>query len=155
MSSVPASLAATSDMELALELRETEGVRRILFYDGVCGLCNRAVDFVLKRDPEGRIQFAPLQGETAQTLLTAADVTDLNSMVLWVEGTTYRKSSAAVRVLWQLGPGWQLIGTLLWLIPRPLRNLGYSLVAGQRYRFFGKHETCRLPTIEERVRFLP
>lgn len=155
MSTVPANLAATSDMELALEFRDTEGVRRILFFDGVCGLCNWAVDFVLKRDLDGNIQFAPLQGETAQTLLTAADVADLNSMVFWVEGRTYRKSSAAVRVLWQLGPGWQMIGTLLWLIPLPLRNLGYSLVASQRYRIFGKKETCRLPTIAERVRFLP
>lgn len=155
MSTVPASLAATSDMELVLELRDTEGVRKILFFDGVCGLCNQAVDFVLKRDFDGKIQFAPLQGETAQTLLNAADVADLNSMVLWVEGKTYRKSSAAVRVLWLLGPGWQIIGTLLWLVPLPLRNLGYSLVARQRYRFFGKKESCRLPTIDERKRFLP
>jgi predicted DCC family thiol-disulfide oxidoreductase YuxK len=155
MSTVPASLTAASDFELPIDLRETEGLRRVLFFDGVCGLCSQAVDFVLKRDPEGVFQFSPLQGETARTLLTPADLEDLNSMVLWVEGRSYRKSAAAVRVLWQLGPGWQLIGTLLWLIPLPLRNLAYSLVAANRYRIFGKKETCRLPTLDERARFLP
>ena len=138
-----------------LDLREIDGVRRILFFDGICGLCNWAIDFVLKRDLKGNFQFAPLQGETARSLLTPEDVSDLNSMVLWVEGRTYRKSAAAVRVLWQLGPGWQIAGTLLWLIPLPLRNLAYSLIAQNRYRIFGKKETCRLPTPEERSRFLP
>ena len=155
MSTVPVSLTTTSEVDLVLDLREIDGVRRILFFDGICGLCNWAIDFVLKRDLKGNFQFAPLQGETARSLLTPEDVSDLNSMVLWVEGRTYRKSAAAVRVLWQLGPGWQIAGTLLWLIPLPLRNLAYSLIAQNRYRIFGKKETCRLPTPEERSRFLP
>jgi predicted DCC family thiol-disulfide oxidoreductase YuxK len=155
MSTVPVSLAVTSDMELALDLREIEGVRRILFFDGVCGLCNWSIDFVLKRDRGGKFQFAPLQGETARTLLTPVDVEDLNTLVLWVGGRTDRKSAAVVRVLWQLGPGWQILGTLLWLIPLPLRNLAYTLVARNRYQLFGKKDTCRLPTPSERVKFLP
>ena len=110
---------------------------------------------MLKHDTDEKFQFAPLQGTTAQTLLTPADTEDLNTMVLWIAGRTYRKSAAAVRVLWQLGPGWQMLGTLLWLIPLPLRNLGYSLVAKNRYRLFGKSETCRMPTPHERLRFLP
>jgi predicted DCC family thiol-disulfide oxidoreductase YuxK len=60
-----------------------------------------------------------------------------------------------VRVLWQLGPAWKMTGTLLWLIPLPLRNLAYSLVARNRYALFGKKTTCRLPTPGERARFLP
>lgn len=144
MSTVPAALPAT-----------TEVVRRILFFDGVCGLCNWSIDFVLARDSRGDFQFAPLQGETAQALLEAADTADLNTVVLWVNGRTYRKSAAVVRVLWQLDPVWQCVGTLLWLIPLPLRNLGYTLVANNRYRMFGKKDTCRLPTPQERVRFLP
>ena len=155
MSTVPVALTATTDAALAADLREVEAVRRILFFDGVCGLCNWAIDFVLKRDPHGKFQFAPLQGETARALLTAKDVEDLNTMVLLVGGRTYRNSSAAVRVLWQLGSGWQLLGTALWLIPLPIRNLGYTLIASNRYRMFGKKETCRLPTPHERLRFLP
>lgn len=144
MSTVPAALSVT-----------TEAVRRILFFDGVCGLCNWSIDFVLARDRRGDFQFAPLQGETAQSLLEPADTADLNTVVLWVNGRAYRKSAAVVRVLWQLDPVWKCAGTLLWLIPLPIRNLGYTLVARNRYRMFGKKDTCRLPTPQERARFLP
>ena len=155
MSTVPVALNATTDVALAVDQREVEAVRRIVFFDGACGLCNWSVDFILKRDVRAEIQFSPLQGETARALLTPADVSDLNTMVLWEGGRTYRKSAAAVRVLWRLGPVWKTIGTALWLIPLPIRNLAYSIVARNRYQLFGKKETCRLPTPEERVRFLP
>lgn len=155
MSSVSAGLVATPELAAAIDNRCDDAVQSILFFDGVCGLCNKAVDFVLIRDRRGCIKFAPLQGDTARSLLPSADCEDLNTMVLWVKGRTYRKSAAAVRVMWQLGPVWQVLGTLLWLIPLPLRNLGYSLVARNRYRLFGKKETCRMPTQEERLRFLP
>jgi predicted DCC family thiol-disulfide oxidoreductase YuxK len=155
MSTVAATLAASSDLVAALDNRNEEAVESILFFDGVCGLCNKAVDFVLVRDDQQAIKFAPLQGDTARSLLTPADVENLNTMILWVKGRSYRKSAAAVRVLWRLSLGWQIVGTLLWLIPLPLRNLGYTLVARNRYRFFGKKESCRLPTPAERLRFLP
>lgn len=155
MSTVPVSLAGTPDDDLAIDLRETEGVRTILFFDGVCGLCNQAVDFVLKRDRKKILQFAPLQGETARVLLSPADIDNLNSMVLWVDGKAYRKSAAAVRILWLLGSGWKVLGTIFCLIPSPLRDVVYSLIAANRYRIFGKKESCRIPTPEERVRFLP
>lgn len=152
MSSVAATLVTTND--LAVD-RNDDAVRTILFFDGVCGLCNRAVDFVLTRDKDGTVKFAPLQGDTARQLLTPEDLADLNTMVLWVGGKTYRKSAAAVRILWRLHWGWQATGTVLWLIPLPLRNLGYTLIAKNRYRFFGKNETCRMPSAAERLRFLP
>ena len=155
MSTVPVVLTTPSDAVLPIDEREIDAVRRILFFDGVCGLCSWSVDFVMKRDRQGDFQFAPLQGETAVNLLTPSDVADLNTMVLWVGGRTYRKSTAAVRVLWRLSIPWQIVGTLLWLVPLPLRNLGYSIVASNRYRLFGKHDTCRMPTPAERTRFLP
>ena len=155
MSTMPASLAALSEVESELNLREIEGVKRILFFDGVCGLCHWSVDFVLIRDLNGKIQFAPLQGETAHSLLAPAQISQLNSVVFWNAGRVDRKSSAVVRVLWQLSLGWQLVGTLLWLIPLPLRNLGYDLVARNRYALFGKKPSCRVPRPEERIRFLP
>jgi predicted DCC family thiol-disulfide oxidoreductase YuxK len=155
MSTVTAAIAASPELVASLDNRNEEAVDRILFFDGVCGLCSKSVDFVMARDHRQAIKFAPLQGDTARSLLTPADIQNLNTMILWVKGRTYRKSAAAVRVMWQLSLGWQILGTLLWLIPLPLRNLGYSLVARNRYRFFGKKESCRLPTREERLRFLP
>ncbi|HEY0984086.1 MULTISPECIES: thiol-disulfide oxidoreductase DCC family protein [unclassified Schlesneria] len=155
MSSVPVALSGTGEIPIPVDVRETEGARRILFFDGVCGLCNWSIDFVMKRDYRKQFQFAPLQGDTAKSLLSPADVNNLDTMVLWVAGRTYRKSAAVIRILWQLGPGWRVLGVLLWLIPLPLRNLGYTIVAKNRYRVFGKKESCRLPTPEERTRFLP
>ncbi|WP_010584375.1 thiol-disulfide oxidoreductase DCC family protein [Schlesneria paludicola] len=155
MSTVPAAITTTPDVALAVDQREVDAIRRILFFDGVCGLCNWSVDFVLRRDVNCDFQFAPLQGDTAKALLTPEDVNDLNTVVLLVGDRTYRKSAAVVRILWQLGPAWRCLGALLWLIPLPLRNLGYSIIARNRYHLFGKKESCRIPTAEERVRFLP
>ena len=129
--------------------------RPILFYDGVCGLCNRAVDFVLVRAASDLFLFAPLQGETARERLSAEDTKTIDSIVLLEGRLSYRRSAAVVRVLWRLGGVWKLLAGLLWLIPSPLRDVGYKLVARTRYRLFGKKETCRLPTADERSRFLP
>lgn len=154
MSVVPATLT-TAEQSVAATERCDDAVQTILFFDGVCGLCSKSVDFVLARDERATIKFAPLQGDTAASLLSPADVQNLNSMVLWIDGRTFRKSAAVVRVLWRLSLGWRILGTMLWLIPLPIRNLGYVLVARNRYRFFGKKESCRLPTAAERLRFLP
>lgn len=154
MSVSAAALSTPVELALAAAWNE-DAVRTILFFDGVCGLCNASVNFVLDRDRSEQIKFAPLQGETARQLLPDADRESLSSVVLWVEGKTYRKSAAIVRVLWRLSLFWRVLGTLLWCIPLPLRNLGYLLVARCRYRVFGRHETCRMPSERERTRFLP
>lgn len=130
------------------------GDHPIVFFDGVCGLCSHAVDFAMARDAKATFLFAPLQGETARAMLPEEDTKNLNSMAVAIDGKIHRRSSAVVRMLWELGPTWWLCGWLLWVIPLPVRDLGYSLVAKWRYRLFGKHETCRLPTPEERERFL-
>jgi predicted DCC family thiol-disulfide oxidoreductase YuxK len=127
----------------------------ILFFDGMCGLCNSSVDFVMKRDTRDVFRYAPLQGETAAEHLSQSDREDLDSVVLKTRDGLYRHSSAIVRILWKLPGVWPVLGTLLWVIPRPLRNFGYRVVAKNRYRFFGKKETCRLPKPEEIGRLLP
>jgi predicted DCC family thiol-disulfide oxidoreductase YuxK len=126
----------------------------VVYFDGVCGLCNGFVDFLLRNDPRGRLLFAPLQGETAARNLSPNETQCLDSVIVSEAGRTYRESAAIVKIVNRLGPGWRMLGGMLWLIPRPLRDSGYRLLARHRYRFFGKHDTCRLPSPEERQRFL-
>ena len=134
----------------------SEGQQKcVVFFDGVCGLCNVSVDFILARDTHQRFRFAPLQGETARQALPSADRERLDTLVLLTASGTYRRSAAVVRILWRLPGVWPILGALLWVIPGPLRDLGYRIVSANRLRWFGKKETCRLPTPEERERFPP
>ena len=126
----------------------------IVFFDGVCGLCNHSVNWLLARDPEHRLRFAPLQGPTA-TAMISSDLRDrLDTLVFVRDETTYIRTAAVSRILMTLGGRWQVLGAMLWLIPYPLRDLGYRLVSRFRYRMFGKHDACRLPTPAERAVFL-
>ena len=126
----------------------------ILFFDGVCGLCSRFVDFAMRHDRNQAIRFAPLQGETASQVLPGDLAARLDTVVFRKDGRNFTRSAAVVRLLNEFGGGWKLAAGLFWLLPSPLRDLAYRLVAKSRYRLFGRHETCRLPTPEERSRFL-
>jgi predicted DCC family thiol-disulfide oxidoreductase YuxK len=151
-----ANAAATREASLILPPeRALELPVPVVFFDGVCGLCNRFVDFVIRHDARGVFHFAPLQGETARECLDEADVRDLKTVVLLDGDGTYRKSTAVLHVLGRLGGFWRAVAAVLSLVPRPLRDVGYSWVARSRYAIFGKKETCRLPTPAERGRFLP
>ena len=136
--------------------QETTSTREdnIVFFDGVCGLCNWTIDFCMKIDKNKRLRYAPLQGETAAERLDAETLANLNTLVFWKDQQKHIRSSAVVRILWAVGGGWAFLGWLLWIIPKPLRDLGYILVSKNRYRMFGKKETCRMPTAEERERIL-
>ena len=127
----------------------------IVFFDGVCGLCNTSVDFLLARDRRRALRYAPLQGETAAARLDPRDIEALKSIVLVDEAGTHRHSTAIVRILWHLGGGWRAAAALVWLIPRPLRNLGYRFLSANRYRLFGQKDACRMPSPDERALFLP
>jgi len=127
----------------------------IIFFDGVCGLCNRSVDWIIRRDRHAIFRFAPFQGETARERLGIDTGADLNTIVLFDEHGQHRRSVAVVAILLRLGGFWRVCGALLWIVPRPIRNWGYTVIARNRYRWFGRHVTCRLPTPAERARFLP
>ena len=127
--------------------------KQILFFDGVCNICNGFVDFIIVRDKKQLFMFAPLQGEAAKRSLPASLLEDLNTVVLWNQGEAFKKSDAALCVLSQLGGAWALM-KIFWVVPKFLRDMVYDLVAKNRYQLFGKRETCRLPTPEERARFL-
>jgi len=127
----------------------------VVFFDGVCGLCNRWVDFLLKWDRTQMFRFSPLQGETARDWLQISPEQPLNSVVLVDESGIHRKSDAVWRMLLRVGGRWALPAWLLRLTPRFVRNVGYDFVARHRYRWFGRKESCRLPIPAERARFLP
>jgi predicted DCC family thiol-disulfide oxidoreductase YuxK len=127
--------------------------KQVIFFDGVCNLCNFFVDFVVKRDAEEKFRFAPLQGETAKRTLPESQRANLRTVVLWNQGQHFQRSDAALMVLQQLGGLWGAL-RIFWAVPRPIRDFIYLLVARNRYFLFGKRETCRLPTPAERARFL-
>ena len=182
----------------------------ILLYDGVCGLCNRLVQFILRFDPEGVFRFASLQSALAGDILArhGADARDLNTVYVVVnyelpDERLLARSDAVVFVLKQLAaaaelrsarpglrpgpthatstsgpaqaaelrsagqpgaavptqaspgrPLWRLVAFLLQVVPRPLRDWGYRLVARHRYRVFGRYDACQLPSEDTRSRFL-
>lgn len=127
----------------------------VVFFDGVCGLCNHWIDFLLVRDRNHLFHFAPLRGETARDWLHLEPDESLNSVVLLNAQGMYRKTDAIWRMLVLLGGMWRIAGWLLRLVPCSIRNWGYDFIARHRYRWFGKKETCRLPKPDERTRFLP
>ena len=126
----------------------------VILFDGVCNLCNASVDFILTHDPKGRFRFAALQSERGESLLRAHGLeTDLKTIILLDEGRIYTRSDAALRIAAGLSGPWSLLRLLL-ILPRPLRDLGYRLIARYRYSWFGKRKDCRLPSPAERDRFL-
>jgi predicted DCC family thiol-disulfide oxidoreductase YuxK len=135
--------------------------RTVVFYDGVCGLCNRFTQFLLARDRTGRIAFAPLQGTTARARLTryGVDPTDLDTVYVIADcglptERVYARSPAVLHALRQLPGAWPILARLSLLIPRPIADAVYRLVARSRYRVFGRLESCPLPRPEWRTRFL-
>ena len=125
-----------------------------VFFDGVCGLCNHSVNWLLARDSEHRLRFAPLQGATAGRVLDAEIRNRLDTLVFVRDGETFIRTAAVSRILMTLGGRWRVLGGILWIVPSPIRDLGYRIVSRLRYRLFGKHESCRLPTPQERAVFL-
>lgn len=136
--------------------RQINPEQSILLFDGVCNLCNGIVRFVLKRDPSARFLFASLQSESGRERLARFGLsgTDFDTVILIEDGNWYGKSSAALRTLRLLGWPWKALYAFM-LVPRPIRDAVYDLVARNRYRVFGKRESCMLPTPELRARFLP
>jgi predicted DCC family thiol-disulfide oxidoreductase YuxK len=133
----------------------------IILYDGICGLCNRLVQFVLNEDPQDRFRFASLQSDFAAQMLrrhgSVAEGLDTMYVVLdhGLPGERLAsRSEAAVVVLRELGGGWSALGVALRVLPEWLRNWGYRLVARNRYRVFGKYDSCPLPSEKDRRKFL-
>jgi predicted DCC family thiol-disulfide oxidoreductase YuxK len=127
----------------------------IILFDGVCNLCNGAVNFVINRDPGNVFKFTPLQEKQGVLLLKkhAIDAKMLDSIVLIENGNVYIKSSAALRIAKKMSNLWPLFFALL-IIPRFMRDGVYDFIAKNRYKWFGKKEQCMIPTPGLREKFL-
>jgi predicted DCC family thiol-disulfide oxidoreductase YuxK len=127
----------------------------IIFFDGVCGMCNTFVSLLLRVDKSGKFLFAPLQGETAKALLPPlGDDPREWSMIYFDERGVHDQSDASLEVYRRLGGIWSILG-LAQIIPRSIRTAFYRIIASNRYKWFGKKAYCRIPTPAERSRFLP
>ena len=137
------------------------GSNPIILYDGVCGLCNRLVQFLLKHDREGRLRFASLQSDFAEKVLgrhglNAQDLDTVHVVENYDQPAerVLQRSDAVLRAGRDLGGFWGASSSMGRLVPRPLRDLVYRFVAVNRYRVFGKYDSCMLPDINQRSRFL-
>lgn len=134
---------------------------KIILFDGVCNLCNGTVVFIIKRDKKNVFKFATLQSEVAHDLLIPFSSNEknqessnaLDSIILLENGKKYTKSSAALRIAKHLSGAYPLLYGLM-IIPKFLRDWVYSIIAKNRYKWFGKKESCMIPTPELQKKFL-
>lgn len=129
----------------------------IVLFDGVCNVCNRSVNYIIDRDPESRFRFASQQSEAGRRILEGFGHTvspaDPETIVVVDRGRVYEQSGALLRIARHMRGAWPLLTALL-VVPRPLRDWLYRAAAARRYRWFGRSDTCRVPTQELRARFL-
>ena len=127
----------------------------VILFDGVCNFCNYWVNFAIKRDKNKQLLFTPLQGETAKQLQPKYQLnpTSLSSVIFIDNGKAYTQSSAALRICKYLDGGWKLFYGLI-IIPKFIRDFFYNMIARNRYKWFGKNESCMVPTPGLSERFL-
>ncbi|TRX35773.1 DUF393 domain-containing protein [Flavobacterium sp. ZT3R18] len=130
--------------------------KKIILFDGVCNLCNSAVQFVIKHDKDDVFRFVALQSELGKEILEyiGIDSKNTDSIVLYEPGVSYYyKSDAALQIAKSLG-GLCSMGLIFKIIPTGIRNQLYDYIARNRYKWYGKKESCMLPTLESKAKFL-
>ena len=127
----------------------------IILFDGVCNLCNGAVNFVIKRDKKSIFKFATLQSEEGRKLLAAKDFTknDLSSFILILNERLYTRSTAALKVCRYLSGLWPAMYGFM-IVPKFLRDFIYNIISKNRYQWFGKNEECMIPTPGLKAKFI-
>lgn len=127
----------------------------VILFDGICNLCNATVQFILKRDKDSNFKFASIQGEFGQITLTRFGLaaSNPNSFVLLEGEKIYTHSTGALRVFLHLGGVWKILYGFI-IVPRFIRDAVYNFIARNRYKWFGKQNTCYLPTADLSNRFL-
>jgi predicted DCC family thiol-disulfide oxidoreductase YuxK len=156
----------SGDLRLTDLEKELPHFHHIVLFDGVCSMCNHSVDFVIARDKREPplFKFAAIQSAEGQQLLEGVDgaqkYSNLNGtgddsvLLLRADGRLLTHSDAALQIGKELGAPWSLLAAIAFILPRPIRDACYRTVGEARYRLFGKREACRLPTSDERRRFL-
>lgn len=128
--------------------------KNIILFDGICNLCNGSVQFILKKDPDGHFNFASLQGKVGKRLLNDYGIDEnSDSFILIQDDGWYNKSNAALHVCKDM-KGFLKLLYVFRFIPRPIRDAVYDVVAKNRYRWFGKRDSCMMPTPKFKDRFL-
>ncbi|KAB7705546.1 DUF393 domain-containing protein [Bacillus aerolatus] len=126
----------------------------IILFDGECNFCDSSVQFIIKRDPKGKFYFASLQSDTGKSLLKKHRVpADVDSIIVIEGDKVYSRSAAALRISRHLKGAWKLLYVLI-LVPSPIRNAAYDFIAKNRYNWFGKRDSCMLPSPSVRKRFI-
>ena len=127
----------------------------VVLFDGVCNLCNHSVQFIIRRDKKDQFRFAPLQGKTGQAILAKHGLSadSLNSFVLSEGDNIYTHSTGALLMMKRLGFPWSIFYVYI-LIPRFIRDGVYRWIARNRYRWFGRQESCMIPTPALRKKFV-
>ena len=127
----------------------------LLLFDGVCNLCNSSIQYILKKDTKNQFKFASLQSDAAKQILLQFDKdnSDLDSIILIYNNRVFSKSTAALKVAEILG-GFLSLTLIFWIVPKPLRDWAYDHVAKNRYKWYGKRESCMVPTSELKSRFI-
>lgn len=126
-----------------------------MLYDGICNFCNASVQFILKRDPAGYFSFAAQQSDYGEKLMReyGIDPASEDTLILIEDGKVFTRSDAALRIAGKLSGPWRFL-SLLTAVPRSLRNGIYTFIARNRYRWFGRKDSCPIPEPEWRQRFL-
>jgi predicted DCC family thiol-disulfide oxidoreductase YuxK len=135
--------------------RGSETHRPIIFFDADCLLCSGGVQFILRHERQPRLNFAPINGQTWQTMFGARDTSGPPQTIVVVDDAgVYTKSKAVLRIQRHMGGAWKWLGRLSSIVPSFVRDFLYDVIARNRYKWFGQTHECLLPTPENRGRFL-
>ena len=131
--------------------------KKIILFDGVCNLCNGAVQYIIKRDKKDTFRYAALQSEIGKKLVNerGIDTSKVDSIILIEPNIAYHiKSSAAIEIMNEFGGLWKIMNIFKYIFPTSFRDLIYDFIAKNRYKWFGKQDNCMIPTPELKAKFL-
>jgi predicted DCC family thiol-disulfide oxidoreductase YuxK len=133
----------------------TQTPDNLILFDGVCNLCSASVQFVIRHDPAGKFRFAAIQSQVGREIFQShgLDPADLQTFVFITSGRIFLRSDAAIEVVSRFGGAWRFL-RVFQFVPRIVRDSIYSIIARNRYRWFGRKEVCMIPTPEIKERFL-